>query len=75
MDPTTSPTYQSIERALNAPAPTVRMLKQGDVYNLNDVLELAAGGTVIVGYSPLYRPGQHVSEYDVRWHGPRRYSV
>ncbi len=69
----TSPTYQAIDRAFSAPAPTLRYLTSADVYNLNDLLELASGAIAIVGYSPLYRPGQPVSEYDVKWHGPRRY--
>lgn len=75
MNPAESPTYQAIERTLNAPPPTLRMLTSADVYNLNDVLELAATHAIcVVGFSPLYRPGQQVTEYDVKWHGPRRYS-
>ena len=70
----TSPTSTAIDYALSAPTPTLRMLAPGNVYNLNDVLEVS-NGVVVVGYSPLWRPGQQVTEYDVRYYAPRRYSI
>jgi len=68
-----SPTYQAIEKAFAKPTPTLKYLKAGDVYNLNDLLELPSG-PIVVGYSVLYRPGQMVAGYDMRFFKPRRYT-
>ncbi len=69
-----SPTTKRIDKYLDAPTPVLRYLTSSDVLNLNDVLELGpTNAVIVVGYSPLYRPGQPVTEHEVKWHGPRRY--